>query len=105
MGIPRVNVAINKFLLSLPIQGIYIKYLLPLTIPNLKCMFHLQDINLGGRMHNRHGDHSAKGDIHACFPLQQHLVLIKDCSQIDFLLLNNLDSFVKGHAIHGLGYL
>jgi hypothetical protein len=68
MGIPGINIGIKKLLLSLPIQGRYMKYLLLLVVSSLKCMFHLQDINLKGRTHDRHGDHLAKGDIHLCFP-------------------------------------
>jgi hypothetical protein len=56
----------------------------------LKCLFHLQNINFKGKTHNMHWDHLVKGDIHPCFPLWQHLVLAKDHSRIDFLLLNNL---------------
>jgi hypothetical protein len=56
-------------------------------------------------MHDKHGDHLVKGDIHFYFFLQQHLVHFKDRSWTNFLLLNNLDGFVKGHAIHGLSHL
>jgi hypothetical protein len=68
MGILGINVGIKKLLLSLLIQGRYMKYFLLLMVFSLKCMFHLQDINIKGKMHNRHGNHLAKGDIHPCFP-------------------------------------
>ncbi len=77
-------------LLSFPIQRRYIEYLISLVVSSLKCLLHLQDINLKGKTHNMHGDHLAKGDIYPCFPLWQHLVLAKDHSRIDSLLLNNL---------------
>ncbi len=105
MGIPRVNVEINKLFLSLPIQGKYIEYLVSFMISSLRCLLHFQDINLEGRTHDMHGDHPAKGDIHSCFPFQQHLVFVKDHSQIDFLLLNSLDNLIKRKVIHGLGRL
>ncbi len=95
MGIPRINVGFNKFLPSLLTQGRYIEYLLPIVAPSLKCLLHVQDINLEGKMPNKHGDHLAKGDIHACFPFWQNLVPLKDRSQIDFLFLNNLDSLIE----------
>ncbi len=96
MGIPKVNIRLNKFLLSLPTQGRYIEYLLPFAIPSLKCLLHVEDINLESRTHNKHGDHSSKGDIHAYFPLWQNLVPLKDHNQIDFMFLNNLDSPIEG---------
>ncbi len=104
MGIQlKINVGINKLFSSLPIQGTYIEYLISPIVSSLKCLLHLQDINLEGKTHNKHGrthdmhgDHLTKGDIHPCFPLPQHLVPIQDHNQIDFLLLNNLDSPVKG---------
>ncbi len=105
MGIPIVNVGINKLFLSIPIQGRYIGYFLSLMISSLKCLLHFQDINLESRTHDMHGDHSTKGDIHSYFPFQQHFVHVKDHNQIDFLLLKNLDNLVKGKVIHGLGCL
>jgi hypothetical protein len=105
MGIPRVNVRLNKFLLSLPTQGRYIEYLLPLAVLSLRCLFHVQDINLESRTHNKHGDHLTKGDIHACSPLWQNLVPFTEHIQIDFLFLNNLDNPIKGYALHRLGNL
>jgi hypothetical protein len=69
-------------------------------MPNPSSRHHLE-----GKTHDKHGNHPAKGDIHPCFPLWQHLVPIQDHNQIDFLLLNNLDSLVKGQVIHEFGSL
>jgi len=108
----KIIIGINKLLLSLPIQGRDIKYLISPIVTSLKCLLHLQDINLEnrthdkhGRTHKKHGNHPTQGNIHLCFPLRQHLVLFQDHNQIDCLLLNNLDSFFKGQIIHGLGHL
>jgi hypothetical protein len=60
MGIPKVNIGINKFFLSFPIQGRYVEYIISLAVFSLKCMLHLEDIYLEGKMHNRHGNHLAK---------------------------------------------
>jgi hypothetical protein len=84
MGIAKVNIGIDKFLFSLPIQGIYIKYLITLAVPSLKCMLHLQNINLEVGTHNMHGDHLVKGDIHMCFQVKTHYGGQKMLSQISF---------------------
>jgi hypothetical protein len=105
VDIPKVNIKIKKFFLSLPIQRRYIKYLISLAVFNLKCMLQLQDIYLEGRMDNMHGDHPTHGDVHLHLPLWQHLVLVEDFIQIALMSLDKLNYPIKKHVIHGLGSL
>ncbi len=61
VGIPRINLGIKKFLLSLPIQRRFVEYIISFMVSNLKCLVHLQDIYPKCKMHNRHGNHLHKG--------------------------------------------
>ncbi len=106
VGIPRINIGINKFFLSLPIQRRYIEYLISFMVSSLKCLLHLQNIYLEGKTNNKHGNHPTEGDVHSHLPLWQHLVLVEDLSWIELMLLNSLNYCpLKAYAIHGLGRL
>jgi hypothetical protein len=84
MAIPKVNIGINKFFLSLPIQGRYVEYIISLAVSSLKCMLHLQDIYLESKMHNRHGDHLAKGMLLHAFLFNNILCLSRILIKLNF---------------------
>ncbi len=100
MLIPRRYVLIHKFLLTFPIQRWDIKHLIPLLIPCMECMFHLEDINLQTRLDNEHWNDLAQWYGHPHFYLWSHFGLVHNFSTIQFcLVLDCLYSICISHAL------
>jgi hypothetical protein len=66
-------------------------------ITYLKHALHLQDIYLKHRTNNSHGYHLVQGNVHPCFLLVNHFMLVQDLHACELVFLNILNCFIKGH--------